>query len=123
MRDAGSRSFWSLIVPGVGQFMNGQAAKGALMMAINVGTNVATMNAETPEDATPYFTVNLANGIWSAVDAYNVANELNRTAPLGVPYRMTDAGVARDGACELAPLLVVLDPFSRTAGAFVQYRF
>jgi hypothetical protein len=136
-RGATGRAVWSLIIPGVGQFMNEQPLKGLLMLGINVGTNVGYRNALEEGDrqqAGTFVLVNLANGIWSCADAYSVANYLNRTQPLMAdgdlyePYALdeghslvSDAG-ASDGA-ESPPLIVVLDPFTSSASAVVHFKF
>lgn len=81
----GGRAVWSFVIPGVGQFMNDEAGKGALMLGLNVLTNASYMNAE-PEDASVYILLSLGISTWSAVDAYTVAEQkgltdLDRDAP------------------------------------------
>lgn len=57
----------SAIIPGLGQFSNGDMKKGAIMLLVALVLGVATAGL-----------LWLAVAIWSAVDAYQVANGTGR---------------------------------------------
>ena len=123
-RSAGGRAFWSFMIPGVGQFTNGDYAKGALMMGLNMVNNSSFASIEDPDEAASrynsYLALSLLIGGVSAADAHSTATELNRTQPLsGYRYRGAH-GEATPG--DAAPMTVMLDPVTRTAMASYCYR-
>jgi hypothetical protein len=119
-RNAGGRAFWSLVIPGVGQFTNGEYGKGALMMGLNVLNNASYSSISDPDEAAArydsFMAVSLLIGGWSAADAYKVATDLNRTSPIQRTY-------GQSIPTEPTPLTVALDPFTQTALAQYCYRF
>jgi hypothetical protein len=115
MRDPTGNAFWSLVIPGVGQFMNDDWGKGVLMMSLNVLNNARLSPDSTTEELNSWVLVGAAIGVWSAVDAYQVASELNATRPLGtMPAARAQART---------PMVVLLDPVNECATASFEWRF
>jgi hypothetical protein len=115
MRDPTGNAVCSLIIPGVGQFMNQDWGKGALMMALNVLNNSRAATVETDAEIRSWVTIGAAISIWSAVDAHQMAVQLNVTRPLGAPHY--GSSPARP------PVAVVLDPANERATATLEWRF
>jgi hypothetical protein len=120
-RSAGGRAFWSLVIPGVGQFTNGEAAKGALMMALNVANNLSLDDDATDDEEATWLAISLGIGAWSAVDAYVVADRLNREEPLGYSSSRRYGGYTPQ--THEPPLTIMLDPVGRRVGAALCCRF
>lgn len=122
-RDATGRAIWSFLIPGVGQFMNREVGKGALMMGINVANNVYLQSSETREEfhqrRPTAVTIGLAVGVWSAADAHGVAQRLNMEQPLGRMNRSTRAPSEPSSA----PVTVCLDLLNKRLLAGASYRF
>jgi hypothetical protein len=119
-RDATGNAIWSLIIPGVGQFMNGEAGKGALMMSVNVANNLYLRSSEDIDEYNERLTtclpVGIAVSVWSCADAYASANRLNQG-----PRRTYHSRAPAE--TEATPITVCLDPFSRQVVASFCCRF
>ncbi|MHC4247915.1 MAG: hypothetical protein ACYS9X_02180 [Planctomycetota bacterium] len=120
-RSAGGRAFWSLMIPGVGQFTTGETAKGALMMALNVANNLSLDDDATDDEAATALAISLGIGVWSGIDAYVVADRLNREEPLG--YSRSRRYGENVAPAREPPLTIVLDPIGRRVGAALCCRF
>ncbi len=122
-RAAGAHALWSFLIPGVGQFMNGEVGKGALMMGVNVANNVYLMTSvpETLEEAQQIaaisLVVSLGVSVWSAGDAYSSTNRFNQT--LGSRTYRSRAPAEP----ETTPLTVCLDLINKRLLMGVDYRF
>jgi hypothetical protein len=116
-RDATGNALWSFLIPGAGQFMNGETGKGALMLGLNVLSVGGALRSETLEEAQTWLTVGLVVEIWSTADAYSSANRLNRERPLGI-YR-SQAPAEPKGT----PITVCLDLVNKRLLTSVSYRF
>jgi len=101
-KNPGTALLWSLLIPGGGQFYNGQTGKGILMLGVSVaswgvyvvGAAVAA-NSYDDSGAAVGLLLDLAGlagvigtSIWSMVDASNSAKRLNMQNGLGLYYKL-----------------------------------
>ena len=93
-RWAAGRGAWSVVIPGVGQIMNGEYGKAALMLGLGLANNVKIGSLEedaegdrrwewaSEEVRVRHAVVTVGLGTWSGIDAYSVAKKQNETAPV-----------------------------------------
>ena len=123
-RHASARGFWSFLVPGSGQIMNGQPGKGALLLGLEVANWLTYLDDDEVDrnDERLYSVMGVVH-LWAATDAYDVAATLNETAP----FKMRVV-VPGEEAANPAPQtgwipFVFLDPVREQVTASLAYRF
>ncbi len=91
LKSPGTAALFSFLIPGLGQYYNGDIGKGIMANILYVGGIVVAINAIDTEisyyskDNTDYgsYTIGmgvaLISGIWSIVDAYKTAKEKNKS--------------------------------------------
>jgi hypothetical protein len=142
-RWAAGRTVWSVVIPGTGQFMNGEYGKGALMLGLSLANNIGTGTWEedaeggrefvwASDEARARYAIFLVGlGTWSGMDAYKVTMMQNETAPVRLGAASAEAGPASDfdepGRASPAdgktPPVLVLDPLGGKLSATLCYQF
>ena len=128
-RSAAGNAVASLLIPGLGQFMNGQPGKGALMMAINIGNNVLWANRTdfggtgyvSESERMRFLVIGAGVMVWSGADAARVARHLNETNPL--PGGGGARGVQGVAPEYDPPFVVAFDPLGKRISASLCLRF
>ena len=97
-KNPGTALLWSLLIPGGGQFYNGEAGKGILMLGMSVGFDVLSAIGSSmyvydySSGGILLELVGLAGvigtSIWSMVDASNSAKKLNFQNGLGLNFKL-----------------------------------
>ena len=114
-----ARAVWSFFIPGTGQYMNGEVGKGALMTGMSATAWISAERSRGGGQALQLWFV-AGIGMWSAIDAYKVADRPSRVPGLA----MQEAGEQPCGVS--APCLVgftTIDPFGERLITTVSYRF
>lgn len=104
-KNPGAAFLWSFILPGGGQFYNGQTEKALVMLGLNITGWVCAISALNDYsyessyyhdydvwDGESLFYVSMfvltANAVWSMIDAPLSANKINRNNGLSFKYKM-----------------------------------
>lgn len=125
----GGKAVWSLLIPGMGQFMNNENGKGATFLTVGILAGIMSYETELEyigedeyfryyeedytDTAKAFRIIHYGTAIWSAIDAYQVGSKLAE-APID------------DSSHKLArtvqpPIQIVLDPLNKHIG--LSYRF
>jgi len=103
-KNPGTALLWSILIPGAGQFYNGQYGKGLLMLGIDAvafaaistygySTYTSYYGYYSSTEPTDVFYIGmaaiLANSLWSILDASKSAKEINRKNGLALNFKLS----------------------------------